>query len=95
LSYRPRRTLPLKATRNGAATPYNAAGDPAMPRFLLLSCPAKAGHPVRRSFSNELLTSVFTESPAGACHRAARCADPVARDDDRCRATTVPEGFGL
>jgi len=95
LSYRPRRKLPLKATGNGAATPYNAAGDPAMPRFLLLSCPAKAGHPVRRSFSNELLTSVFTGLPAGAFIRAAGCADPVAGDNDRYRVAAVFKGFSL
>jgi len=91
LSYRPRRKLPLKATRNGAATPYNAAGDPAMPRFLLL----RAGRPVRRGFSNELLTSVLTGPPAGAWHRAARRANAVAGDDDRCRVAAVPMGFGL
>jgi hypothetical protein len=32
LSYRPRRKQPLEATRNGAGTPYNVAGDPAMLR---------------------------------------------------------------
>jgi hypothetical protein len=36
LSYRPRRHA-ADAASNGADTPYNAAGDPAMPRSLLLS----------------------------------------------------------
>jgi len=94
LSYRPRRKLPLEATRNGAATPYNVAGDPAMPRSGGVM-PRESGASSTRGFSNELLTSVFTGSPVGACHRAARCADPVADDDDRCCIAAVPNGFGL
>jgi hypothetical protein len=45
------------------------------------SCSAHAGHPVRRGFSNQSLTPPITGSPAGACHRAARRADPVADND--------------
>src|SRR6266700_6691612 len=45
------------------------------------SQPADAGYPVHRGFSIPLLTPRNTGSPAGACHRAARCADPVAGDD--------------
>jgi hypothetical protein len=51
-----------------------------MLRFLLLSCPAKAGHPVRRGFSKELPMSVVTGSPA------------FAGDDDCCRIAAVPNG---
>jgi len=38
---------------------------------------------------------VLTGPPAGAWHRAARRADAVAGDDDRCRVAAVPMGFGL
>src|SRR6266566_89019 len=31
-----------------------------------------------------------TGSPAGACHRAAQCADPVADDDARCKNPGKP-----
>jgi hypothetical protein len=41
----------------------------------------KAEYPVRRSFSVRSPAPRNTGSPAGACHRAALCADPVAGDD--------------
>jgi hypothetical protein len=41
----------------------------------------EAEYPVRRSVSAVSLAPRNTGSPAGACHRAARRADPVAGDD--------------
>ena len=47
-----------------------------------LSCPTEAGHPVVPAFRIDLQV-VITGSPAGACHRAAFRADPLAGDDSR------------
>jgi len=46
------------------------------------SYPAHAGYPVRRGPSIPSRTPRNTGSPAGACHRAPRRADPVADDDE-------------
>src|ERR1700760_1158760 len=42
------------------------------------SCPAQAGHPVRRGLSAQAQRPLEYWVPAGACHRAALRADPVA-----------------
>jgi hypothetical protein len=49
----------------------------------LPSCPAKAGYPVRRSFTVLSPASRNTGSPVGACHPAGRRPDRVAGDDSR------------
>src|ERR1700752_171651 len=56
------------------------------------SYPAKAGYPVNIEWEFAHRTcptppAVFIGSPAGACHRAALRADPLAGDDDTACGT--------
>jgi hypothetical protein len=59
-----------------AVDAFVAAGHPFQPSYS-----AKAEYPVRSDFAVEYPALWNIGSPDGACHRAARSADPVADDD--------------
>src|SRR3979490_3226144 len=67
-----------------------AATEPTSSAAATPSSPAKAGHPVRCDLSILLRCLWNTGSPAGACHRAARSADPVAGDDSYPPISVIP-----
>src|SRR3982075_2114781 len=67
-----------------------AGAEPTSSAAANSSCPAKAGHPVRCDLSILLRCLWNTGSPAGACHRAARSADPVAGDDSYPPISVIP-----
>ena len=65
-----RRATPARAWRGISGEPLNS------PFHILPSCPANAGHPVRRGFSKYSRTPVLTGSPAFAGDDDWRCKYP-------------------